>query len=64
MLPKSESEEMKPDEVFEVSAGDDPNKKKPFANNGIRYNISFTVYGNVRVILCVYFKSRIWANKK
>ena len=54
MLPKSESEEMKPDEVFEVSAGDDPNKKKPFANNGIRYNIIlYTVYGNVRVILCV-----------
>lgn len=32
VLPKSDSDDMKPEEVFEVSAGDDPNKKKEFPN--------------------------------
>ncbi|KAL5258656.1 hypothetical protein ACHWQZ_G009202 [Mnemiopsis leidyi] len=32
VLPNSESDELKPEKVFEVSAGEDPNKKKDFAN--------------------------------
>ncbi|XP_063680487.1 SH3 and multiple ankyrin repeat domains protein 2-like isoform X1 [Bolinopsis microptera] len=54
VLPKSESEEMKPDEVFEVSAGDDPNKKKPFAN----------VQAPVRILPTNCDASTIWEQAK
>ena len=35
VLPNSESDELKPEKVFEVSAGEDPNKKKDFASGKI-----------------------------